>query len=61
MNKLKQLPDNIPDIVLVESEVNLSFFDDIREVLETAYSIDVFTDDFLDKMREKRKFVELGM
>ena len=61
MNKLKQLPDNIPDIVLVESEVNLSFFNDIREVLETAYSIDVFTDDFLEMMREKRKFVELGM
>ena len=38
MNKLKQLPDNIPDIVLVESEVNLSFFDDIREVLGIVFN-----------------------
>lgn len=61
LQKLKQLPENTPDIVLPESETNLGFFAEIKEILENIYTVENFTNDFLDKMRNNRKFIESGM
>lgn len=60
-NKLKTLPEGISDIQVPEFAVNYSFLQKIVDLLNTEYNKAKFSDEFLDKVRGQRMFIERGM
>lgn len=61
-NKVKSIPENLPDIQLLNEEpINLELIEQIIQELNISYNISSFSDEFKTKIKGNQVFIEEGI
>lgn len=61
LQALNDLPDNVPTLTGLSFDADCADIESINAILQTAYSKDAFTDEFINEVSPKRSFIETGL
>lgn len=61
LQALNDLPDNVPALSGLSLNADCANLESIKTILQTAYSKDAFTDEFINEVSPKRSFIETGL
>lgn len=61
-NKIKSVPENLPDIEEINTiEINLEMLNTVKESCKKEYSLSTLAEDFKEKIKSKQIFIETGI